>query len=165
MRKVDWDYFATDSWRGDVERTVEALGTRNNREERRHFIAALTNSAPEDRPDEVERHRFFDVLERVRTDHLDLIAVLVRANENPVGGTADEFLVGSLPDRDLENIKLDWQDLQQMGILNQRPSGVNQTPIDVLMAHALPAIGRRFATFVEAESLNEDEPEPEPEPD
>jgi len=66
-----------------------------------------------------------------------------------------------LPDRDLENIKLDWQDLQQMGILNQRPSGVNQPPIDVLMAHELPAIGRRFATFVEAESLNEDEPEPE----
>lgn len=148
--RVDHDYMASDGFRGDIEEVVEALGSKRNRDKRDHYVAALTNLATVDRPDEVERQRFLDILADLRMSHLRLLAVIATAGDHPSHGTLDEYLTTRLPDQDLENIKLDWLDMQNAGILAQMPTGLAMTPLSERMHHSLPAIGRRFAAFVEA---------------
>ena len=101
--KVDRAYFQTDAWMNDVRRVVESQGSQRNREKREHFVAALANSATIDRPKDAIRLRYFDVLESLRPSHLELLAVVMTARDNPVGGSFDEYLTTRLPDQDLEN--------------------------------------------------------------
>ena len=68
--KIDRSYFETPEWQGDVNRVMDALREERNRNKREHYIAALANSASSDRPDEVERHRFLDLLQSLRPSHL-----------------------------------------------------------------------------------------------
>jgi hypothetical protein len=156
--KIDRSYVQSEEWMGDVQQSVEALAFRRNRDKRDHFVAALANAATTDRPDDVERHRFLDLLEVIRPSHLRLLAVLATAGETDVGGGADGYLMARLPDQDLENIRLDWRDLEQAGLLNAIPGGMTVTPIDKLMASALKAIGERFVAFVDAVPPDTEEP-------
>ena len=154
--KVDYDWFDGEEWMGDVEQVVEALGSRRNRDKRAHFAAALAHAAATDRPEDVERHRFLDLLEDFRPSHLRLLAVVASAERfGPAGGVIDDYLRTRLPDQDLENIKLDWSDMQSVGILAGIPSGVATTPFHERVASSLPAIGRRFVAFIEADTQTE----------
>jgi hypothetical protein len=60
-----------------------------------------------------------------------------------------------LPDQDVENVRLDWQDLERTGILGALPQGFANTPVHERIANALPAIGLRFVDFVQAEEYAE----------
>ena len=66
-------------------------------------------------------------------------------------------LTTRLPDQDLENIKLDWSDLQGWGMLQAIPSGLATTPVHMRYWHAFNAFGKRFAAFVEAEPSSSDD--------
>jgi hypothetical protein len=134
----------------DVEQILEVVGARKHRDKRRYFIAALANCATHDRPDSVERKRFLDELERLRPSHLRLLSVLLMPPENLGDGTTDGYLLARMPNQDLENIKLDWADLQAAGMLDSLPTGMTSTPKPQLVVGALRAFGRRFANFIEA---------------
>jgi hypothetical protein len=130
---------------------TDALRHHRNRGKRSHYVAALTNAASTDRPEEIERHRFLDLLDTIRPSHLRLLAVIVRAQGDPArGGGVDDYLRTALPDHDLEHIKLDWRDFDQAGILQGYPSGLASTPIHLRVSQALNGIGKRFVAFVEA---------------
>lgn len=150
--KVDRSYFETPEWASDFNRVIDALGEERNRSKRDHYLAALANTASTARPAEVERHRFLDLLEALRPSHLRLIAVLATAEEaGPAGdGAIDTYLTTRLPHQDLENIKLDWADLERAGVAAGLPTGVASTPVYMRVWHAFPAFGRRFAAFIEA---------------
>ena len=132
-----------------MHRVLEDLGSQRNREKREHYVAALANAAATDRPEEVERHRFMDLLRELRPSHLRLLAVVSTAAEvGNIDGTIDAYLTKRLPDQDLENIKLDWRDMESAGLLAGLPTGLASMPVHERVAHALPAIGRRFVDFV-----------------
>jgi hypothetical protein len=152
--KIDRDYLSSDAFRGDVEEAVEALGSKRNRDKRSHYVAALANSAKVDRTDDVDRHRFFDILESLRPSHLRLLAVIATAHRTPVSGAFDDYMTRRLPDQDIENIRLDWSDMQRAGILGSIPGGLASPPIHERIDSAWPAIGRRFAAFIEATDDN-----------
>jgi hypothetical protein len=148
--KVDDAYFQTPEFNADVRRVIDALGMERNREKRRYYVAALANSVTVDRPELVERHRFLDLLEQLRPSHLRLLAVVARSHEEISGGTIDDYLRAKLPDQDLENVRLDWRDMERAGILAGIPSGVFARPISELVWGAFSAIGQRFAAFISA---------------
>ena len=113
-------------------------------------MAALANAATVDRPTDAIRLRYFDVLESLRPSHLELLAVVMTARQTPYGNSLDAYLTNRLVDQDLENIKLDWGDLQRAGVLQGIPSGMATTPPHERYASALNAFGKRFAEFIEA---------------
>ena len=159
--KVDRAYFGTEEWTEDVERTFDALSQRKHRSKRTYYVAALTQAATTARPHEVERHRFMDILDTIRLSHLRLLAAIVNAEGTSEGGTTDDWIRRHLPDQDLENVRLDWRELEQLGMLQGIPGGLAMTPVSQLIWSALPAIGRRFAAFVEAVPVvdrSEDDP-------
>lgn len=147
---VDRDHIGSDAWQGDVERCFDALGFRRNREKRQHYVAALANASTVDRPQDAIRLRYFDVLESLRPSHLELLAVVATANDTPLAGGLNDYLTSRLVNQDLENIKLDWNDLERAGILDAIPVGMAMTPVHERYGSALRAFGARFAVFVEA---------------
>jgi hypothetical protein len=158
QEKVDRSYFDSEPWESDVGRVMDAIGQKRNRPKRAAYVAALANSAPTDRPYEVERHRFLDLLDALRPSHLRLLAVAVRAEATKEGGSIDDYMRAKLPNQDLENIRLDWADLERAGVFQGWPSGLATISTSERVWHALNAIGRRFAAFVEAVS-DDEEPE------
>jgi hypothetical protein len=72
------------------------------------------------------------------------------ARDNPVGGSFDEYLTTRLPDQDLENIKLDWGDLQTAGMLDVIPTGHMVTPPHERFTQSVRTFGWQFAKFIEA---------------
>jgi hypothetical protein len=154
--QVDPAYFHTKEWVSDVEEVIEVVGSRKQRDKRRYFVAALTHCAMHDRPDEVERKRFLDALERFRPSHLRLLSVLLLPPDDLGGGLADGYLLARMPGADIENVKLDWADLQVAGMLDNYPTGLTATPKPVLLVGCLRAFGRRFTDFIEAAAPDED---------
>lgn len=146
--KFDREYFDSSEFMADTRRIIDALRMTRNQEKRRYYVAALTNSATSDRPDLVERKRFIDLLEQLRPSHLSLLAVIARSDDELWHGTTDNYLREKLPDQDLENIRLDWTDMQQTGLLASIPGGMSSTPLSQQVWNAFPAIGRRFAKFI-----------------
>jgi hypothetical protein len=149
--RIDRSYFDSPEWNSDVGRVMDALRLERNRTKRSHYVAALVNGAVTDRPDEVERHRFLDLLDQIRPSHLRLLAAIAGAHHDESGGGIDVWLTSHLPDQDLENMKLDWEDLVRAGLLQGLPSGLANTPTGQRVWHALNAIGKRFVAFVEAQ--------------
>jgi hypothetical protein len=151
--KIDRSYFETPEWQGDVNRVMDALREERNRSKREHYLAALANTASTDRPDQVERHRFLDLLQSVRPSHLRLLAVIATAEVtgSAGGGDIDTYLTTRLPDQDLENIKLDWADLERAGAIAGLPGGLANTAVHLRVWNAFSAFGKRFAAFIEAE--------------
>jgi hypothetical protein len=148
--KIDRTYFESDDWAHDAGRTFESVAQIRNRTKRSHYVAALANSAPLDRPQDQERHRFLDLLDAIRPSHLRLLAVVVRTESQKEGGGIDAYLTNKLPDHDLENIKLDWADLERAGVLQGLPTGLASTSTSERVWAAFNRFGRRFAAFVEA---------------
>ena len=153
--RIDRSYFESDEWASDVARVYDALRLERNRSKRNHYLAALANGATTDRPDEVERHRFMDLLDSLRPSHLRLLAAVAGTENDHSGGGIDVWMTTNLPDQDLENIKLDWQDLSRAGLLLDMPMGMASTPTGQRVWAAFQAIGRRFATYVEAQPTDE----------
>jgi hypothetical protein len=153
--RVDPAYFHTDEWVSDVEQVLEVVGSRRQRGKRRYFIAALANCATHDGSDEVERNRFLDELDRLRLSHLRLLSVLLMPPEPLGDGSADGYLLARMPDADIENVKLDWSDLQSAGMVDSYPTGMTVTPKPQLIAGALRAFGKRFGNFIEADRLSD----------
>jgi|GEM_PF-4822064 len=153
--KIDRSYFETPEWQGDVTRVMDALREERNRSKRQHYLAALVNTATSDRPDEVERHRFLDLLQSLRPSHLRLLAVIATAEDaGPAGkGDIDTYLTTRLADQDLENIRLDWSDLERAGVVaGGPPGGLASTAVHMRVWNAFPAFGKRFAAFIEIEA-------------
>lgn len=153
--RVDPAYLNSEEWVSDVEQVVEVIGSRKQRDKRRYFVAALANCAQEGRPEEVERKRFLDELERFRPSHLRLIAVLLMPPDNLGDGSTDGYLLARMPDADLENVKLDWNDLFAAGMVDAYPTGMTSTPKPQLVVNALRALGHRFAEFIAASEADE----------
>ena len=133
---------------------MDALREERNRGKREQYLAALANTASSDRPEEVERHRFLDLLQSLRPSHLRLLAVIATAEvAGPAGGgDIDTYLTARLADQDLENIKLDWSDLERAGVVaGGPPGGLASTPVHMRVWNAFPAFGKRFAAFIEIE--------------
>jgi hypothetical protein len=82
--------------------------------------------------------------------HLELLAVVATAETVAVSNDLNEYLTTRLPDQDLENIKLDWSDLERWGMLQGIPMGLASTPVHMRYWNAFNAFGKRFAEFVEA---------------
>lgn len=80
--KLDRNYLASPSYREDVEQVFEAQAALRQRRKRRHYLAALVNSASVDRPGDDERQRMLDALVRLRESHLRILAVAVTALDN-----------------------------------------------------------------------------------
>ena len=161
--RVDPAYPHTEAWVSDVEEVLETVGSRRQRDKRRYFVAALTNCADHDRPPEVERKRFLDALERFRPSHLRLLGVLVLPPEDLGDGSTDGYLLARMPGADIDNVRLDWADLQAAGMVANYPTGMTTTSKAQMVAQSLLPLGRRFAAFIEAEASGED-PEQEDEP-
>ena len=157
--KVDREYMETPEFHSDVRRVVDALGSERNRQKQSAFVAAMAHGALTDRPQEVERLRFLDILELIRPSHLRLLAVVVASEHRREGGSFDDYVRRHMPNQDLENVRLDWTDLMNLGLLSAIPSAVATITRSEQVWHAFPAIGRRFAAFVEAGST-ETPPDP-----
>jgi hypothetical protein len=78
-----------------------------------------------------------------------LLAVVVTARETRGPDGLDDYLTARLVDQDLENLKLDWGDLERAGILQSIPTAGDR-PAQERYASALNAFGRKFAEFIEA---------------
>jgi hypothetical protein len=153
--RIDRSYFESEEWASDVGRVYDSLRLERNRSKRAHYIAALANGAATDRPDEVERHRFMDLLDSLRPSHLRLLAAISGTQNDQSGGGIDVWMTTNLPDQDLENIKLDWQDLSRAGLLLEIPMGMASTPTGQRVWAAFQAIGRRFAAYIEAQPTDD----------
>jgi hypothetical protein len=158
---VDPASLHTEEWVSDVEEVIETVGSRKQRGKRRYFFAALTNCAVHDRPPEVERKRFLDALERFRPSHLRLLGVFLLPPEDMGDGSTDGYLLARMPGADIENIRLDWGDLQAAGMVDNYPTGMTVTPKAQLVTQSLRAFGRRFAAFIEAGLSDGDTPQDE----
>lgn len=150
-RKVDHSYLGTEPFREDLEHVLEAQVSLRHRRKREWFMAALVNSASSDRPNDDDRRRMLDALDRLRPSHLRLFATIVTVDAHPGGGEDTGTYLRARLGQALseETLKLDWRDLENEGLVDGWPSGMTVTPKWQLVGAALTDRGRRFARFIE----------------
>jgi hypothetical protein len=149
---IDSAFVETDEFEALTEEILEKGARRRELNKREYYAAAFANSALPSRPSEAERYRLIDTLERLREAHLWLLAALLRDYTWPddsgsSSGFEQEFKK-AVPEANMEAVKLDWRDLEAVGLLAGFPSGMMSSGGARNFRARVTELGKRFHQFV-----------------
>lgn len=152
--RVDRDFVQSDEFADLVEEVLESASRRDSDGKREYYAAALANSLTVDRPDAEERERMLDVLDELRPAHLRLLAGVARTHDYPPGisGSSSMAPVVSaiVPGTPEEQWRMDWADLERLGVLPTFPSGMMTGEGTRNIAGRIPPFGQRFVAWIGA---------------
>lgn len=169
---LDEDYVRSEDFAILAEEILEKVARRRELEKMDAWANALANAASGAWEGEDDLWRMVDILERLRPQHLHLLALLasIERHSDPVPWSKrDGSQGGSIEDRWREGfgepsprMRDDWDDLQRDGLLFAWPIPIDPQFTD-LRASVTP-LGERFIAFVADVVGQERRPEPDTSP-
>ncbi len=148
--EVDQKFTRSPEFEGLVEEVLETVMHRRSEAKQRQYAGAIASSAMKGRPDEDERFRLLDTLERLRESHVRLLEYFARMSYTNLA-TFDAVSTHVSHDLGLQLDALlrDWEDLATWHLVRlQRQSG--REPRDTRIPTAeVSDYGWAFLRFVE----------------
>lgn len=148
--RIDGEFVKSDEFAGLVEDVIDSAQQRRNVEKHRYYAALVAGSATHARPDEEERDRLLDALNRLRLPHLRLLHVIATTTEPPPGMWAGgvSHVVQSKMSVSDEDLRERWGELAAANIVGGYPSGTMTAAGAGDLAGRLTPFGRRFVEFL-----------------
>lgn len=150
--RLDRDFVQTDDLSDLVEEVLERISRRESDGKRAYYAAALANTLTTDRPEADELERMLDVLDEVRPAHLRLLAAIARTHGHPPGLEGSMSIApivnAVLPNTPEEQWRMDWRELEQLGVLPSFPGGMMTAQGTRNLAARITDFGRRFLAWI-----------------
>lgn len=152
--QVDQGFTRSPEFEGLVEEVLETVMRRRSEAKQRHYAGAIASSALKGRPDEDERFRLLDTLDRMRESHVRLLEYFALV---PYTNLATFDAVGTRVSHDLgiqlDALRRDWEDLATWHLVQVQGHG-GREPRDTRIPTAeISGYGRAFLRFVEGKPL------------
>lgn len=157
--RLDRDFVRTDEFADLTEEVLETVARRSAEGKRSFYAAALANTATLSRPGEDERERMLAALGELRPSHLRLLAIVVSTRSLPPGSTLsaggiEHNIMPRLEGVTKEQMRMDWDDLARLQILQSYPSGMmTRQGVEDLTTRLTP-FGRDFVAWVSLADAN-----------
>ena len=148
--EIDTRFTRSPEFEGLVEEVLETVMRRRSEAKQRHYAGAIASSAVKGRPDEDERFRLLDTLDRMRESHVRLLEYFARVSYTNLA-TFDAVSPRVAEDLgiQLDALRRDWEDLATWHLVRLQGHD-GREPRDTRIPTAeVSDYGRAFLRFVE----------------
>jgi hypothetical protein len=152
--EVDERFTRSPEFEGLVEEVLETVMHRRSEAKQRHYAGVIASSALKNRPDEDERFRLLDTLDRMRESHVRLLEYFARV---PYTNLATFESLGAHISQEVQlqpdALRRDWEDLATWHLVKPESREPNEARTTRVPSAEITNYGRAFLRFVEGKPV------------